>query len=99
VLITIRSSLARKKAINFGDVTRSQERFTDRKVSLGYSSFLGYEKVPDKDHPLVIVERTASIDRDLHDFIDRQDTVSPCQDPHQEANRLREGKANGVSAV
>lgn len=45
--------------------------FSDGKVSLGYSSFLGYEKGPDKDHPLVIVEEQAAIVRRIYTmFID-----------------------------
>ena len=57
VLITIMSSLAQEESRSISEnVTWGhRKRFSDGKVSLGYSSFLGYEKGPDKDHPLVIV--------------------------------------------
>ena len=37
-----------------------------RKLKRAYGSFLGYEKEPDKDHPLVIVEDQAKIVRRIY---------------------------------
>jgi site-specific DNA recombinase len=62
VMITIMSSLAQEESRSISEnVTWGhRKRFADGKVSLGYSSFLGYAKGPDKDHPLVIVEEQAA---------------------------------------
>ena len=78
VLITIMSSLAQDESRSISEnVTWGQrKRFADGKVSLGYKSFLGYEKGPDKDHPLVIVEDQAKIVRRIYSlFIEGK---TPC---------------------
>lgn len=68
VLITIMSSLAQEESRSISEnVTWGQrKRFSDGKVSLAYSSFLGYKKGPDKDHPLVIVKEEAEIVRRIY---------------------------------
>lgn len=43
-----------------------RKRFSDGKLSLAYSTFLGYKKGPDKDHPLVIVPEEAKIVRRIY---------------------------------
>ncbi len=73
VLITIMSSLAQEESRSISEnVTWGhRKRFSDGKLSLAYSSFLGYEKGPDKDHPLVIVEEQAAVVRRIYTmFID-----------------------------
>ena len=78
VLITIMSSLAQDESRSISEnVTWGQrKRFADGKISLGYKSFLGYEKGPDKDHPLVIVEDQAKIVRRIYSlFIEGK---TPC---------------------
>lgn len=68
VLITIMSSLAQEESRSISEnVTWGhRKRFADGKVSIGYSHFLGYEKGPDKDHPLAIVEEEADVVRRIY---------------------------------
>ena len=68
VLITIMSSLAQEESRSISEnVTWGhRKRFSDGKLSLAYSSFLGYAKGPDKDHPLVIVEEQAKTVRRIY---------------------------------
>ena len=68
VLITIMSSLAQdeSRSISENVTWGHRKRFADGKLSLAYGSFLGYEKGPDKDHPLVIVEDQAKIVRRIY---------------------------------
>ena len=72
LLLTIMSSLAQEESRSISEnVTWGQrKRFSDGKMSLAYSHFLGYEKGPDEEHPLVIVEDEAkTIVRIYHEFL------------------------------
>lgn len=72
LLLTIMSSIAQEESRSISEnVTwASRKRFADGKVTLAYSTFLGYDKGPDKEHPLVIVEEEAKVIRRIYrDFI------------------------------
>ena len=68
LLLTIMSSLAQEESRSISENTTwgQRKRFSDGKVSLAYSTFLGYTKGPDDDHPLVIVEEEAKIVRRIY---------------------------------
>lgn len=102
VLITIMSSLAQEESRSISEnVTWGhRKRFSDGKVSLGYSSFLGYEKGPDKDHPLVIVEEQATIVRRIYTmFIDGKTPFTIAKTLTEEGIPTPGGKSNWGPAV
>ncbi len=102
VLITIMSSLAQEESRSISEnVTWGhRKRFSDGKVSLGYSSFLGYEKGPDKDHPLVIVEEQAAIVRRIYTmFIDGKTPFTIAKPLTEEGVPTPGGKSKWGSAV
>ena len=102
VLITIMSSLAQEESRSISEnVTWGhRKRFSDGKVSLGYSSFLGYEKGPDKDHPLVIVEEQAAIVRRIYTmFIDGKTPFTIAKTLTEEGVPTPGGKSKWGSAV
>ena len=79
LLLTIMSSLAQEESRSISEnVTWGQrKRFSDGKVSLGYSRFLGYTKGPDKEHPLVIVPEEAGIVRRIYsEFVSGKSTFT-----------------------
>ncbi len=102
VLITIMSSLAQEESRSISEnVTWGhRKRFSDGKVSLAYSSFLGYEKGPDKDHPLVIVEEQAAIVRKIYTmFIDGKTPLTIAKTLTDEGIPTPAGKDRWGSAV
>ncbi len=102
VLITIMSSLAQEESRSISEnVTWGhRKRFSDGKVSLGYSSFLGYEKGPDKDHPLAIVEDQAVIVRRIYSmFIDGKTPFTIAKTLTEEGVPTPGGKSKWGSAV
>jgi site-specific DNA recombinase len=102
VMITIMSSLAQEESRSISEnVTWGhRKRFADGKVSLGYSSFLGYEKGPDKDHPLVIVEDQAEIVRRIYTmFIDGKTPFAIAKILTEEGIPTPAGKTKWGSAV
>ncbi len=102
VMITIMSSLAQEESRSISEnVTWGhRKRFADGKVSLGYSQFLGYEKGPDKDHPLVIVEEQAEIVRRIYSmFINGKTPCAIAKTLTEEGIRTPGGKDKWSSAV
>lgn len=102
VLITIMSSLAQEESRSISEnVTWGhRKRFSDGKVSLGYSSFLGYAKGPDKDHPLVIVEEQAAVVRRIYSmFIDGKTPFTIAKTLTEEGIPTPGGKEKWGSAV
>ena len=68
LLITIMSSLAQEESRSISEnVTWScRRRFAEGKMSLGYKTFLGYDRGPTKDSPPVINEEQAKIVRRIY---------------------------------
>lgn len=102
VLITIMSSLAQEESRSISEniTWGHRKRFSDGKVSLGYSSFLGYEKGPDKGHPLVIVEDQAAIVRRIYTmFIDGKTPFTIAKTLTSESIPTPRGKADWGPAV
>lgn len=102
VLLTIMSSLAQEESRSISEnVTWGhRKRFADGKVSLAYSSFLGYKKGPDKEHPLVIVEEQAAIVRRIYTmYIDGKTPFSIAKILTEEGVPTPGGKSKWRAAV
>jgi hypothetical protein len=96
------SSLAQEESRSISEnVTWGhRKRFSDGKVSLAYSSFLGYKKGPDKDHPLVIVKEEAKIVRRIYSmFIDGKTPFTIAKTLTGEGIPTPGGKSKWGSAV
>ena len=102
VLITIMSSLAQDESRSISEnVTWGQRKRIEKgQFSLGYKNFLGYDKGPDKEHPLVIVEEQAAIVRRIYSmFIEGKTPFTIAKTLTEEGVPTPAGKTKWGSAV
>lgn len=96
LLLTIMSSIAQEESRSISEnVTWGQrKRFSDGKLSLAYTTFLGYAKGPDSNHPLVIVPEEAKIVRRIYsEFISGKTTYTIACDLTADGIHTPGGKA------